>query len=121
MRFEYFGARQLTVAFCCQRKCFVSVFRGLISIHLNITGFSMIPSTWDELRIQARVLESEIDSKLAAFGKIGTRPVEHKHIPRFTNSGIISKSNVIPEVPSHVDFDTNFNVMCNEIEEQLQR
>lgn len=81
----------------------------------------MIPSTWDELRIQARVLESEIDSKLAAFGKIGTRPVEHKHIPRFTNSGIISKSNVIPEVPSHVDFDTNFNVMCNEIEEQLQR
>ncbi|CAH8678152.1 Golgi SNAP receptor complex member 1 [Schistosoma haematobium] len=81
----------------------------------------MIPSTWDELRIQARVLESEIDSELAAFGKIGTRPVEHKHIPRFTNSGIISKSNVIPEVPSHVDFDTNFNVMCNEIEEQLQR
>ncbi|CAH8662753.1 unnamed protein product [Schistosoma guineensis] len=81
----------------------------------------MIPSTWDELRIQARVLEGEIDSKLAAFGKIGIRPVEHKHITRFTNSGIISKSNVTPEVPSHVDFDTNFNVMCNEIEEQLQR
>ncbi|CAH8597670.1 unnamed protein product [Schistosoma turkestanicum] len=80
----------------------------------------MIPSTWDELRIQARVLESEIDSKLAVFGKIGARPLEHKHTPRFTSSGIINKSDVTPEVPPN-DFDTNFNVMCNEIEEQLQR
>ncbi|KAH8869187.1 Golgi SNAP receptor complex member 1 isoform 1 [Schistosoma japonicum] len=81
----------------------------------------MIPSNWDELRIQARILESEIDSKLAAFGKIGTRPVEYKHTPLFTSSAITSKSDAIQAAASHVDFDSNFSVMCNEIEEHLQR
>ncbi|VDQ11406.1 unnamed protein product [Trichobilharzia regenti] len=80
----------------------------------------MIPSTWDELRIQARILESEIDAKLAAFGKIGARPIEHKHPPRFSTSGIFDNSSSTQTSTCHEHFDANFSVMCTEIEEQLQ-
>ncbi|CAH8875133.1 unnamed protein product [Trichobilharzia szidati] len=81
----------------------------------------MIPSTWDELRIQARILESEIDAKLAAFGKIGARPIEHKHPPRFSTSGIFDNSSSTQTSTCHEHFDANFSVMCTEIEEQLQK
>lgn len=78
----------------------------------------MLITNWDELRKQARILENEIDSKLAAFGKLNPRFSSQSSVPHF---GTTTKINDSTPLNQRDEFTTVFQSMCNDIEHLLQK
>lgn len=71
--------------------------------------------TWDEIRMQARVLENRLDAKLSAFGKVCFKTVD-----QCTNSATERFGRSL-SVKENGSIFNDFDGICHEIDDLLEK